>query len=53
MWFLYKNQTGNTSEQLVQLQQKIDALNKQKQEAVENHDFELGLKLKRKETTFI
>ena len=47
-----KNQTGNTSEQLVQLQQKIDSLNKQKQEAVENHDFELGLKLKRRVTTY-
>ena len=46
-----KNQTGNTSEQLVQLQQKLDSINKQKLEAVESHDFELGLKLKRKETT--
>jgi len=46
-----KNQTGNTSEQLVQLQQKIDSLKLQKLKAVEDHDFELGLKLKKRETT--
>ena len=46
-----KNQTGNTSEQLVQLQQKIDTLNKQKLEAVESYDFEQGLKIKRRCTT--
>ena len=46
-----KNQMGNTSEQLVQLQQKIDSLNKQKIEAIEKFEFEEGLKIKRKETT--
>ena len=46
-----KNQQGNTSEQLVQLQHSIDDLNKLKREAVERFDFEDGLKIKRKQTT--
>lgn len=46
-----KNQTGNTTEKLVQIQQQIDEVTKQKIQAVENHDFEEGLKLKRKSTT--
>ena len=46
-----KNQLGNTSEQLVQLQQKIDKLNNDKLEAVKSYDFEAGLKILKKETT--
>ena len=46
-----KNQSGNTSEKLVELQQKIDTITKQKNNAVESCDFELGLKLKRKVTS--
>ena len=46
-----KNQISNTSEQIVQLQQKIDGIQKQKVESVEEYNFEDALKLKRKETT--
>ena len=46
-----KNQISNTSEQIVQLQQKIEGIQKQKQQAVESFSFEEGLKLRRKETT--
>tara|TARA_Y100000310_G_scaffold290252_1_gene317283 strand:+ start:1 stop:1329 length:1329 start_codon:yes stop_codon:yes gene_type:complete len=45
-----KNQISNTSEQIVQLQQKIDGIQKQKLESVEGYNFEDALKLKRKET---
>lgn len=44
-----KNQTGNTSEQLIKLQQKIDDVQKQKATCVENFKFEEGLKLKKRE----
>jgi len=47
-----KNQISNTSEQIVQLQQKIDGIQKQKLRAVEAFNFEEGIKLRRKETTF-
>jgi len=46
-----KNQTGNTSEQLIKLQQKIDDVQKQKATCVENFKFEEGLKLKKRELT--
>jgi len=46
-----KNQTGNTSEQLIKLQQKIDDVQKQKASCVENFKFEEGLKLKKRELT--
>ena len=45
-----KNQISNTSEQIVQLQLKIEGVQKQKTEAVEGLNFEDGLKLRRKET---
>ena len=47
-----KNQISNTSEHIVQLQQKIDGIQKQKLRAVEAFNFEEGIKLRRKETTF-
>lgn len=46
-----KNQCNSTSEKLVQMQQKIDELNKLKLQAVENFEFEEGLKIKRREVT--
>ena len=46
-----KNQISNTSEQIVQLQLKIDSIQKQKLVAVEGCNFEDGIKLQRKETT--
>ena len=46
-----KNQISNTSEQIVQLQQQIDSIQEQKLVAVEGHNFEDGIKLRRKETT--
>jgi len=46
-----KNQISNTSEQIVQLQQKIDGIQKQKLEYVQEYNFEEGVRLKRKETT--
>tara|TARA_R100000008_G_scaffold86879_1_gene82348 strand:+ start:5682 stop:8057 length:2376 start_codon:yes stop_codon:yes gene_type:complete len=46
-----KNQSGNTSEQLIQLQQKIDDIKKQKNNCVESFKFDEGLKLKKKEVT--
>ena len=45
-----KNQISNTSEQIVQIQQKLDGIQKQKLEAVEAFNFEDGIKLKRKQT---
>ena len=45
-----KNQISNTSEQIVQLQQKIDNIQEQKLTAVERFNFEDGIKLRRKET---
>ena len=45
-----KNQISNTSEQIVQMQQKLDSIQKQKLEAVEAYNFEDGIKLRRKET---
>jgi ATP-dependent Clp protease ATP-binding subunit ClpC len=46
-----KNQISNTSEQIVQIQQKIDGIQKQKYDAVREFNFEEGIKLRRKETT--
>ena len=46
-----KNQISNTSEQIVQIQQKIDGIQKQKHDAVQEFNFEEGIKLQRKETT--
>jgi len=45
-----KNQISNTSEQIVQLQQKIDGIQKQKFEAVKIFNFDEGARLRRKET---
>jgi len=46
-----KNQTGNTSEKLIQLKQKLEDVRRQKKICVESFDFEEGLKFKRRETT--
>ena len=46
-----KNQSGNTSEKLIQLQQKLEDVRKQKIVCVEDFQFEEGLRLKRRETT--
>ena len=46
-----KNQSGNTSETLIKLQQKLEDIRKQKVSCVESFKFEEGLRLKKRETT--
>ena len=46
-----KNQSGNTSETLIKLQQKLEDVRKQKVSCVESFKFEEGLRLKKRETT--
>ena len=40
-----KNQISSTSEQIVQIQQKIDGIQKQKLESIQEYNFEEGVKL--------
>lgn len=46
-----KNQAGNTSEKLIQLQQKLEDIRKQKVLCVEDANFDEGLRLRKRETT--
>lgn len=46
-----KNQSGNTSEKLIKLQQKLEDIRTRKNTCVENFKFDEGLRLKRRETT--
>ena len=46
-----KNQSGNTSETLIKLQQKVEDVRKKKNSCVESFKFDEGLRLKKRETT--
>ena len=46
-----KNQSGNTSETLIKLQQKLEDVRKQKNICVESFKFDEGVRLKKRETT--
>ena len=46
-----KNQSGNTSETVIKLQQKLEDIRSQKNTCVESFKFDEGLRLKKRETT--